>query len=297
MPLVVHMKAVVDGMVFQVGDIAGHVDDSQDSQGTFAGVGDPGLFGPDSVAWRVHASPSMLLGGMRALLIHALEPRAMAGVAQHSDYKSDPWARLSRTIEYVMATTYGDTATAKQAVAHVKAVHRRVRGIDPWTGRPYSAGDPELLLFVHAVEVHSFITAYRRYGGPLPDADADRYVAEMVRAAMLIGLKKADVPANLADLRAYVRGLDDLQVTPDARHALRTVLAPPLPMALRPLSMVASAAAVGLLPARLRAMYGLPWFAPAEPVVRATAFTLVRGLGVIVPEPPVIRSARKRVAA
>src|SRR4051794_41750528 len=96
--------------------------------------GDPGLFGPDSVTWRVHAAPSMLVGGLRALLVQALQPLAMAGVDQHSDYHDDPWGRLRRTTEYVLTTTYGDTATAEHAGAVVRAVHRHVRGVDVFTG-------------------------------------------------------------------------------------------------------------------------------------------------------------------
>ena len=73
---------------------------------------DLGLFGPDSVTWRIHADPSMLIGGIRALLVQALHPLAMAGVAQHSDYQGDPWGRLQRTVDYVVTTTFADTPTA-----------------------------------------------------------------------------------------------------------------------------------------------------------------------------------------
>src|SRR5256885_8630678 len=111
--------------------------------------GDPGLFGPDSVTWRVHAAPSMLIGGLRALLVQALHPLAMAGVHQHSDYRDNPWGRLRRTSEYVLITTYGDTETAARAGAVVRAVHRRISGVDPVTGRAYRADDPELLAWIH----------------------------------------------------------------------------------------------------------------------------------------------------
>ena len=96
---------------------------------------DVGLFGPGSVTWRIHADPSMIVGGLRSLLAQALNPRAMAGVDQHSDFRVDPWGRLRRTAEYVGATTFGDTATAEAAGDMVRAVHRRVRGVDPHTGR------------------------------------------------------------------------------------------------------------------------------------------------------------------
>ncbi|MDH4363327.1 MAG: DUF2236 domain-containing protein, partial [Acidimicrobiia bacterium] len=99
---------------------------------------DPGLFGPASVAWRVHGESSMLIGGLRALLLQTLHPLAMAGVADHSDYRRDPWGRLHRTGRFIGATTYGNTATAEHVIAMVTAIHRRVEGTAP-DGRHYAA--------------------------------------------------------------------------------------------------------------------------------------------------------------
>lgn len=260
-------------------------------------MGDPGLFGPDTVTWRVHASPAMLIGGLRALLVQALHPLAMAGVDQHSDYKDDPWGRLRRTTGYVLTTTFADTPTALQAGAVVRAVHERVRGIDAVTGRTYRADDPELLAWVHNVEVHSFLLAYRRYGGSLPGGEADRYVAEMRRVATLVGLAETDVPGTVADLRAYLRGVDGLAVTPAAREGMRVVLNPPMPLPLKPLWAIPGAAAVGLLPRRLRALYGIPYVAPADAAVRVAVAVLFRALGVVSPGAPQVREARARVAA
>src|SRR5205814_5040882 len=138
------------------------------------------------------------------LLVQSLHPLAMAGVEQHSDYRADPWGRLQRTVEYVMTTTYGTVEEAEQAGRMVQAIHKRVNGTDPVTGKMYSAEDPQLLVWVHAVEVHSFLAAYRRYGNrPCSDDDADRYLAEQVRAATLVGLDPALVPASVDGLRAY----------------------------------------------------------------------------------------------
>src|SRR5215471_8839334 len=100
---------------------------------------DAGFFGPDSVAWRLHADPVMLVGGMRALLVQALEPRAMAAVDQFGKFREDPWGRLERTTNFVLATTFGDTAAADEAAARVRGVHARIHGVDPHTGREFSA--------------------------------------------------------------------------------------------------------------------------------------------------------------
>ena len=257
---------------------------------------DVGLFGPGSVTWRIHADPSMIVGGLRSLLAQALNPRAMAGVDQHSDFRVDPWGRLRRTAEYVGATTFGDTATAQAAGDMVRAVHRRVVGVDPHTGRPYSAGDHDLLAWVHNVEVHSFLVAYRRYGGRVSDADADRYVLEMVRAAELVGLSPDEVPSDLGELRATLRAAP-IEMSDAAMRAKDFLLAPPMPVAARPFYAIPFAAAVSLLPGRVRRMYGLPWFPPAEPAVRLTTYGLLRMMNVALPESPARREARARLAA
>src|SRR5947209_4151777 len=178
-----------------------------------------GMFDPESVTWRVHADPAMLIGGMRALLVQALHPLAMAGVEQHSDYRADPWGRLQRTVEYVMTTTYGTVEEAETAGRVVQAIHKRVNGTDPVTGKTYSAEDPELLVWVHAVEVHSFLSAYRRYGGArCTDEDADRYLAEQVRTATLVGVDPMLVPASVSELREYFRRVhDELRPSPYSR--------------------------------------------------------------------------------
>jgi uncharacterized protein (DUF2236 family) len=262
------------------------------------GNGDPGLFGPESVTWRVHAHPSMLVGGLRALLIQALHPLAMAGVHEHSDYRRDQWGRFRRTTEYVVTTTFGDTAAADQAGALVRRVHRHVRGTDPVTGQPYSADDPALLAWVHNVEVHSFLSAYRRYGGRLAHADADRYVDEMTRAAGLVGLDTGAVPHSLDGLRDYFRDVEgDLVCSPIAKTAAFAVLNPPMPLPLKPLWGIPAAAALGLVPRRFRAMYGIPSAPPADAAVRVGAAALFRALGVVLPGSPQVREARARVAA
>ena len=167
-----------------------------ESTGTIAAM-DEGLFGPASVCWHLHADPVMLIGGLRALMVQALEPRAMAAVDQHSKYRTDPWGRLERTTEFVMTTTYGDTTSAEAAAARVRKVHERIRGVDPVTCRPYAGNDPDLLLWIHAVEVDSFLGAYRTYAGRVSNRDADRYVVEMGRVAEMVELPPGMAPTTL----------------------------------------------------------------------------------------------------
>ncbi len=256
---------------------------------------DQGIFGPDSVAWRLHADPVMLVGGLRALLVQALEPRAMAAVDQHSKFREDPWGRLERTTSFVMTTTYGDTAAAEAAAARVRAVHSRVRGVDPVTSRPYTGSDPDLVLWIHAVEVESFILAYRTYAGNLSRDDADRYVVEMARVAEMVELPPAMAPRSEGELDDYLRSVRGLQMTPAARDGLRVILFPPMHLAYRPLWAIPTTAAVAILPSFARRMYRLPWVPGAGLPVRAAVFALSRALNAMTPPPPVVREAQARV--
>lgn len=258
-------------------------------------TGDAGIFGPGSVAWRIHADPVMLVGGLRALLVQALEPRAMAAVDQHSKFREDPWGRLERTTNFVLATTYGDTDAAEAAAARVRKVHERIRGTDPVTGEPYAADDPDLLLWIHAVEVESFLLAYRTYAGRVTIADADRYVAEMARVAEMVELPRGRAPQSEGELRDYLRSVRGLRVTPAAVDGLRVVMFPPMSLRYRPLWVIPTTAAIAILPGYARRLYRIPWFPPAALPVRTAVFALSRVLNLATPTPPALRQARERV--
>lgn len=225
-------------------------------------MADRGLLGPESVAWRVIGHPVSIVGGLRSLIVQSLHPLAMAGVAQHSDYRHRALDRLRRTAYYVAATTFGDTATAHEAAARVKRVHDRVKGVDPVTGKRYSASDPETQLWVHCVEWHSFLATYRTYAGAsLSREEEDRYLAEGVRIAALLDMDPASVPSSVAEYREYweeVRA--QLCMSESARGAIDFVLHPPLTRELIPLQVplrIASSAAVAIVPGHLRAMAGI----------------------------------------
>jgi uncharacterized protein (DUF2236 family) len=240
---------------------------------------DPGLFGPDSAAWRVHADTSMFVGGLRALLLQTMHPLAMAGVAEHSDYRRDPLGRLQRTAGYIGVTTYGTTAEAKAMIARVRKIHERVTGIAP-DGRPYDARDPRLLGWVHVTEVDSFLAAFQRYAmRPLSDADADAYVAEMAVVAKRIGVKAP--PRSRADLRDTIESYrPELAVGAQARDAVKFLLLPPLPLAARPAYGIISTAAVSLLPGWARRMLWLPVAPGADTLlVRPATTALLRVFG------------------
>jgi uncharacterized protein (DUF2236 family) len=226
-----------------------------------AGPHDWGLFGPDSISWRIHSSPVLLVGGLRALIIQSLNPLAMAGIDQHSDYMERPLSRLRRTAEYVATIVYGDSASAHRAAEMVERLHSRVKGVDPVTGSHYSAADVETKLWVHCVEVHSFLAAYRAYGGGLSDAEQDAYLTEQVRAAELMGLPGELVPSSRAGFRDFFEYMrPGLCVSGASRNAIELVVDPPKTRELLPhqvsLRMMASAA-VAITPRYMRRMAGI----------------------------------------
>src|ERR1700758_300102 len=165
---------------------------------------DDGYFGPASVTWRLNGDLSSPVAGLRSLLVQALHPLAMAGVDQHSDWRADPAGRLASTAAYLVTITFGDRATARRAADRVRMIHERVRGTDPVTGRPYAAGDPDLLIWVHAGLVDSVLAAADLFGTPVSAPDRDAYVAEMTVAAELVGVPVGQAPSTAAELDAYL---------------------------------------------------------------------------------------------
>ncbi|PJK00777.1 hypothetical protein CO641_02060 [Lysobacteraceae bacterium NML91-0213] len=164
--------------------------------------GDPGLFGPQSVTWRVHADfPGMLAGGLCALMLQALHPRALAGVWDHSDFRGDLVGRLRRTTAFVAGTTFAGTEQAQRLVRRVTAIHTRVRG-ETADGVAYAADDPDLLTWVHVTEAYAFLQGFNAYAGlPGPAGVGDRYYDETRRVAEALGAR--DVPADGAHVAAY----------------------------------------------------------------------------------------------
>lgn len=219
----------------------------------------------------VHADTSMFVGGLRALLLQSLHPLAMAGVAQHSDYRSDPWGRLQRTADFLAATTFGPAQESQRAIDMVKAVHERVRGVAR-DGRPYEANDPHLLKWVHIAELDSFLTAHDRYGQvELTNDQRDGYVEDMARIASSLGV--IDPPRTVAQLRQQLGSYrPELRSTPEARDAARyLVFSAPLPVVARAPYAVLSAAAISLLPVWARIPLRLPWFPVSEKMLVAPA--------------------------
>jgi len=229
-------------------------------------------FADDRPIRRVHGDTSMFIGGITALLMQSLHPLAMAAVAAHSGYRGDPWGRLQRTSYFLAVTTYGRASDATEAIARVRAIHRRVAGTAP-DGRRYVASDPHLLTWVHIAEAYSFLRAYTRFGAhDLDQAGRDGYVADMALIAAALGVP--DPPRTEAELQVAIgRYRPELASTDAAREAAKfLLLSPPLPMLARPPYSLLAGAAVSLLPGWARR----PLHLPTLPVTEAA---LVRPAG------------------
>jgi uncharacterized protein (DUF2236 family) len=243
------------------------------------GAAGPRWFAPDRPIREVHGDASMFVGGLRALLLQSLHPLAMAGVAEHSDYRGDPWGRLQRTSTFLAFTTFGTASDAQRAVDKVRGIHRRVHGVAR-DGRPYRADDPHLLEWVHIAEIDSFLLAHRLYGAkPLDQSGRDAYVSDTARVASALGV--VDPPQTEAELRERIEAFrPELRSTEAARDAARFLLiTPPLPLLARGPYGVIAATSVSMLPSWARLPLRLPYFPPVEATaIRAAGRVLVGGI-------------------
>ncbi len=236
-------------------------------------------FAEDRPIRLVHGDVSTFIGGIRALLLQSLHPLAMAAMADHSDYRSDPWGRLQRTGHFVGITTFGWESDAREAIARVRAIHERVIGTAP-DGRPYAASDPHLLTWVHLAEVDSFLAAHSRFGSSrLDQAGRDGYVTDMARIGTELGVP--DPPHTQAELAERIGAYrPELAATPQSREAARfLLLQPPLPALARPAYAAMAAAAVSLLPGWARELLRLPRLPVTETLlVRPAGQAVVQGI-------------------
>ncbi|AOE87455.1 oxygenase MpaB family protein [Pseudomonas sp. TCU-HL1] len=225
--------------------------------------GDPGLFGPDSLTWKVHGDfTSMMIGGISALLLQMLHPLALSGVWDHSNFRQDMLGRLRRTGQFISGTTYGTRKDADWLIDKVRTIHSHVTGTAA-DGRPYAASDPDLLTWVHVAEVSCFLKAHLRYLNPhLSGEDQDRYYAEIARVAERLGAR--NVPKSRQEVADYLDAMrPQLRCDERSLEVVRILLGAPAPSAMaRPFSILMMQAGIDLLPDWASAMLGLhqrPW--------------------------------------
>lgn len=243
---------------------------------------DAGFFGPGSASWAVHGGMATMVAGIRALLVQALHPGAMAGVHDWSRYREDPLGRLTGTIRWLITVTFGDRATAERSSAMVRGLHKRVEGeyVDAFgVARTYRASDPDLIEWVHLAFTDSFLTCHEIWEAGIPGGP-DAYVREWATAAALIGLP--DPPLTASGLRgrlAAVARAGTLTVDDRVRDVVRFIRNPPLAAGMMPAYRIMFAGAVGSLDPVHRRMLGLGeprlLAVPATGVVLRTAKSLL----------------------
>ncbi|MGH8870432.1 MAG: oxygenase MpaB family protein [Acidimicrobiia bacterium] len=217
--------------------------------------GDPGLFGPASVSWRVIGDVASFVGGIRALLIQACHPEVVAGVGDHSRYREDPLGRLSRTSAYVTATTFGAMPEVEQAVAQVRRIHRVVSGVSS-RGVDYDADDPGFSAWVHNALTDSFLVANQVFGAEQLTCDEeDRFVLEQTRVGALLG--SDPMPTSASRLSRWIEHHPDVAPSPEMRDAVDFLTDPPLEPGLKLGYKLLLEAAVATIPMRLRDVLGL----------------------------------------
>ncbi len=222
-----------------------------------ANAGNPGWFNSSDTIWKVNSDPALLVGGLASLLIQTLHPQVMAGVADHSNYESDPLGRFRRTGRFVGATTFGTEAIAQQSVDLVNAIHKHIVGKTP-DGTPYDATDPHLLGWVHVTEIYCFWKSFDAFGPKDHGLNADEYVKQSTKTALALGYQ--DAPTTWVELEQTLDSYrPECNYGKQASQAVKFLLAPSVvPLAFKPAYLGVSAAALSLLPRWAIEMLMLP---------------------------------------
>jgi uncharacterized protein (DUF2236 family) len=244
-----------------------------------------GFYGPASQMWRVNREAVLLGSGPAALLLQLAHPLVAEGVAAHSDFASDPFARLRRTLRTTLAMVFGDGPTAERAIRELNRIHARVRGpvLDPEASAATGAGhyralDPELLLWVQATLVVMSVRAYEHWVASISPGERDRLWLESRATAQRLGIPLSASPASWAELLAWFERQmapgGPVVVTDTARRLAGSIVRPPLPLAPGPLVDLAVLPGLALLPPRVRHDYGIAWSARQEMLAGALGWGL-----------------------
>jgi uncharacterized protein (DUF2236 family) len=264
-----------------------------------------GLYGPGSESWALNREAMLLLGaGPRALLLQLAHPGVAAGVADHSDFRADPWRRLQGTLRSYLTIVYGTGTQARAEIRRLNGLHRTI------TGSGYRARDPRLALWVHATLVDSTIAVADRWLEPLSRERRERYHEETIPIGRAFGIPAGILPATLEAFDDYlaeaIGPAGPVHPNDQARELAHAVLNPPLGPVIPPLAAVPPSfyawtlwPALDLLPPSIRTEYGFTW----GPFQRAVSAWLVAtwrwwrpSLPIELRQMPAARAADRRTA-
>jgi uncharacterized protein (DUF2236 family) len=238
-----------------------------------------GLYGPESVTWRVMGEPIMWVAGLRAMYLQALHPRTMRATWQNTAFarSGEAWGRFERTVEFVKIRTYGTVAQVERAGRRVRRAHASLTGVDA-DGSVIRLDEPELLLWVHCGELDSYVNVATRCGLRISRAELDEFVAEQRRSAAVVGLNPVIVPGSVAELDAYFERMrPGLYACAEARQAFARSFVPDIPWPYTGLKLVVpplNALGFASLPRWARRLYG----APGSPVTDLSTTLALRAM-------------------
>ena len=257
---------------------------------------DAGFYGPDSDVWKVHGALATLVGGVRALLMQAAYPAALAGVSQHSAYDTDPLGRLERTTRWLTITSFGSTEAIAKEARRVNALHNHVQGEykDPDKSmQRYQASQSRHLLWVHCAFTDSFLVAYRELGRD-SDRTVSNYVKEWAKSAEPLGLTGA--PSSDKELSEVLDGFLDNEIgeIEATKRIVHFIIHPPFSKAAMPFYRVLCNAAISTMDLRVLKALGLKkksriWLKVVSPMLRTLQLLLGK-------ESPSQTIARERIA-
>ena len=254
---------------------------------------DDGLFGPGTMAWRVWMSSSNLVAAYRSVIVQMVRTPVGTGVAEYSDYQRDPNGRLRRTGHFFAAYALADMRTVEALSRQLHALHKKVKGVDPTTGRPFAALEHEHLLYVHVTGWHSALTCFERFNEPLTEAERRQYWREAAIGTELIGFPGELVPSTPDDVRAYFDEINpSLAYSPAAMHVVEWFKQPRVDHwrdahAIAGVQVI-KAAAIPTLPRAIQRMTGLE----QSPVRSAAATAAMKGLVGVLDRRPAVHGFR-----
>lgn len=224
-----------------------------------------------TVTHRINAERLVLLGWSRAILLQFAHPLIAAGIADHSGFRDKPMAavqRLRHTVRAMLALTFGNDADRERALERIRAIHRQVHGqlsvdVGPFPARtPYSAEDPDLVLWVHGTLVESVPMFYEMLIAPLTPTGRDTYCAEAASVALALNARPGEVPCSWAALQTYLDRMyasRRITVSSQARELAAAILSPPFGPLGTPGTAMNRLLTLATLPPNVRLQYGFEW--------------------------------------